>query len=331
MKLKDKLSESHLLLFVKLLPYMLREYWTFSLHVARCSMSRNSEKLLTDILMTTHAVEKAFSLYDKRKGFGVAKIVSLMARIKKYVAKYGYSYKIDVALALIHSYLNYQEECGFTSEVLEDVSKDLQKLMSANRVDAAVLKKAGYISVSKEEILRLTSGADFRKLAANRHSFRHFSKEEVSEAVIKEALEIANYAPSACNRQAYRVHVFSREKKDRILQIQSGASSFYKEADKAILITGDLQRYYTTEMHLPYVDASLFCMSLIYAFTSLGIASIPLTMGRKLGTLNSIQKEMNIPTHEVPVILIAIGHYPEEASLSLSYRNCVDTFTTFHK
>ena len=75
MKLKDKLSEQHLLLFLKMTPYMLHEYWNFAKHVARCGMSKNSNKLLTDILMTTHAVEKAFSLDNKRKGFGVKKIV----------------------------------------------------------------------------------------------------------------------------------------------------------------------------------------------------------------------------------------------------------------
>ena len=87
MKLKDKLSEQHLLLFLKMTPYMLHEYWNFAKHVARCGMSKNSNKLLTDILMTTHAVEKAFSLDNKRKGFGVKKIVSLTSNIQKYIKK----------------------------------------------------------------------------------------------------------------------------------------------------------------------------------------------------------------------------------------------------
>ena len=83
-------------------------------------------------------------------------------------------------------------------------------------------------------------------------------------------------------------------------------------------------------MHLPYVDGSLFAMSFIYALTSLGVASIPLTMGRKLNVLKEIQTQLNIPENEVPVVLIAIGNYPDEAEVSLSHRNNVDSFTTFH-
>ena len=91
-----------------------------------------------------------------------------------------------------------------------------------------------------------------------------------------------------------------------------------------------MNRYYTTEMHLPYVDGSLFAMSFIYALTSLGVASIPLTMGRKLDVLKNIHTMMNIPQNELPVILIAIGNYPDKVEVSLSYRNEVDSFTTFH-
>ena len=85
MNIRNKLSENHILLFIKLIPYMFYEYWNFSKYVARCGMSKNSEKLLTEILMTTHALEKAFSLYNKHKGFGVRKIVSLVVNIKKYI------------------------------------------------------------------------------------------------------------------------------------------------------------------------------------------------------------------------------------------------------
>lgn len=329
MSIKDKLSEKHILLFAKMVPYMFHEYWNFSKHVARCQMAKNSEKLLTDILMTTHAVEKAFSLHDKRKGFGVKKIASLMSNLEKYIRKYGYSEKLDVSIALVHRYLEYQNKDGFQSVVLDDVSERLQKLMALNHLDNHIYDEAGSLVRIKDDMLKLKH-VDFKELAAGRFSFRHFSDEEVPDSIIKEALDIAKKSPSACNRQAYRVHVFEGEQKDKILSLQGGANSFYKEANKAVLITGNLNRYYTTEMHLPYVDGSLFAMSFIYALTSLGVASIPLTMGRKMNVLKDIQTQLDIPANEVPVVLIAIGNYPNEAEVSLSHRNNVDSFTTFH-
>lgn len=329
MSIKDKLSEIHSLLFLRMIPYMFHEYWCFSKHMSRCGMSKNPEKFLTDILMTTHALEKAFSLYNKRKGFGVKKIVLLTNNILKYIHKYGYSEKLNVSIALVNRYLVFQKKDGFWNEVLDEVAVKLNGIIKKYHIEESVLSKAGYVSRTRLQMLEATH-VDFAKLANNRYSFRHFSKDDVPDDVIRKALDIAKKSPSACNRQAYRVHVFVGKDKDEILKLQGGANSFYKEANKAILITGNMNRYYTTEMHLPYVDGSLFAMSLIYALTSLGVASIPLTMGRKLDVLKNIHLLMGVPDNEVPIILIAIGNYPDEAELSLSHRNDVNTFTTFH-
>lgn len=329
MRIKDKLNEMHLLLFAKMMPYMLHEYWMFSKHVARCNMSKNSNKLLTDILMTTHAIEKGFSLDNKRKGFGVKKIVGLTRNVEKYIRKYGYTDKLDTPVALVNSYLVFQENDGFKDKALDKVSASLKEIIRQNAISMGILNNAGALVKTKEQMLEDTH-VDFAKLANNRYSFRHFSNEEVSEDMLRKALDIAKKTPSACNRQAYRVHVFSGKDKDAILKLQGGANSFYTEANKAVLITADMNRYYTKEMHLPYVDGSLFAMTFIYALTSLGIASIPLTMGQKLEVIKKMSAEMDIPANEVPVLLIAIGQYPDKAEVSLSHRNEVDTFTTFH-
>lgn len=143
MRLKDKLSEMHCLLFVKMLPYMLHEYWTFSKHVARCNMSKDSNKLLTDILMTTHAVEKAFSLDNKRKGFGVKKVVSLTNNLQKYIRKYGYSEKLNVSIALVNSYLIYQKNDGCTDPALDEVATKLNAIIAQCHISSEVLAEAG--------------------------------------------------------------------------------------------------------------------------------------------------------------------------------------------
>ena len=327
-KIKEKLSEIHILLFLKLIPYMFREYWIFTKHMARCKMSCYPEKLLTDILMTTHALEKAFSLNNPKKGFGVTKSMQPTNNIEKYISKYGYNSKLDVPISLIITYLNYQKETKYSDKKLDEVEIKIQKILSNINQPKAKFNKAGKISFSKETMLHLND-ANFKTLARNRYSIRHFGKGDISEEILKEAIKIAQKSPSACNRQSYRVHIFSDKQKDIILSTQGGANSFYKEANKAILITGDLNRYYSTEMHLPYIDASLFAMSLMYALTYLGIASIPLTMGRKLSVLKQIQG-MKIPQNEIPVILIAIGNYPDEVIVSQSERFSIDSFTTFH-
>ena len=329
MGVKSKLSEQRVLLFLKMIPDMVSEYWKFAGETVRCRMSKTPEKLLTEILMLTHALEKGLSIHEKKKGYGIQKMKTLKDYIERYIVRYGYAESLDVPISMVYELADYHRKDGVKNKSMDGAVESLDSLLARIGKRRDMFGKAGYVEKRDIDMLALKE-ARFEELCGNRYSVRHFSTKTVSEQEVKHCLSIAKKSPSACNRQAYRVHVFSGEKKDKMLLLQGGANSFYKEVDKALLITGNLNRYYTMEAHLPYVDASLFGMTLIYALTANGIASIPLTMGRKRNVINACYTEMGIPTNEVPVLLIAIGHYPEKMELSLSHRNDVDYFTTFH-
>lgn len=329
MGLKNKLSEMRCLIFIKMIPDMINEYWKFAGETARCNMSKNPDKLLTEILMLTHALEKGLSIKEKKRGFGISKMERLCTYIILYVDKYGYNNQLDVPISVLHVMIDFHESCNVSDKILVTIKSKINELLTKTDKGLKDFCKAGYIEKTSKEMLELKE-ATFEVLCNQRFSFRHFSDKPVAIDDLLRALDIARKSPSACNRQAYRVHVFEKEKKNRMLLIQGGANSFYQEVDKAILITGNLNRYYTTETHLPYVDASLFGMSLIYALTTNGIASIPLTMGRARSVIKACYKQMEIPKNEVPVLLIAIGYFPQKAQLSMSHRNNINSFTTLH-
>ena len=73
---------------------------------------------------------------------------------------------------------------------------------------------------------------------------------------VREAINMAKYAPAACNRQAYRVHVYKGEEKTRVLRAQGSAGPFSEDAEMAIIITGDMNRYYSFEQHLMLPDTT---------------------------------------------------------------------------
>lgn len=50
---------------------------------------------------------------------------------------------------------------------------------------------------------------DFRQLVAARYSVRTYRSDPVPEALLREVLEAARHAPSACNRQPFRVIVLT--------------------------------------------------------------------------------------------------------------------------
>ena len=309
---------------------MLYEYWRFSSNCVRANMSKNPEKLLTDILMTSHALEKGLSIKDKKKGFGVSKLRTLIRGLNKYVEKYGYSDRILIPLSVVNHYLIFQENDGYTDEMLTKSKHDFDNLLGKIHKTKDDLSKGGSFFLAKESVLSLKN-SNFEELCNGRYSFRHFSNEHVSDEIISLALDIAKKSPSACNRQSYRVHVYDGKQKDDVLYSQGGARGFYKEASRAIIVTADMERYFLSEAHLGYVDGALFAMSLIYAFTYLGVASIPLTICQPQKVLNKFASDFGIPANEYPVIVIAIGHYPDTAEIAKSERYPVQEFTTYHK
>lgn len=315
-------------IFIKMIPTMVDEFWRFAKGNARCGNSGNRDKMLTEILMLTHALEKGFSLPNMRKSFGKEKASKLSVLIEKYISSYGYTADLIVPISLMKKYMEFHKENGINSKELDLISDRIQRI--TEKYKEICFDKAGSIDKTKEEMLTVAKG-DFKTLATGRYSIRNFDKTPVAIESINEAIEIAKKSPSACNRQSYRVHVFEGENKNHILKLQGGANSFSECVDKVILITADLHRYYTREPHLGYVDGSLFAMSLMYALTYLGIGSIPLTLGIKTKNLKRIHTEFDIPENEIPVLLIAVGNYTDSFKVARSERNGITSFTTYHK
>lgn len=329
MNIKHKIAENSVAIFIKMLPDQLKNIWQFASNNARCGNESSKDKSLTDILMLTHALEKAFSLPNPRKSFGLKKAQALLGKVARYIDVYQWNDSLIVPMSVLSEYIGYHRRNNVMNPEMTDFENKINRLASYLSKELSLFNSAGTYDVTKGDLISNGRG-DFKTLATNRYAIRNFSDIPVKKETIYKALDIAKKSPSACNRQSYRVHVFHGEQKDRLLKMQGGANGFYETADSVLLISADANRYYTREFHLGYVDASLFAMTLMYALTYLGIGSIPLTLGIKQSVLEEIKTEFSIPTNEIPVLLIAIGNYPDEFKVAKSYRNPVESFTTFH-
>ena len=282
--------------------------------------------------MLTHAIEKGFSLKDVRVDFGVAKMQALVGMLNNYVDKYGYDDNLRVPISLVFAYQQFKEEHHVLTEELEELFAKVESIVKKRHFNKGDFVFAGTKEVKRQDMMNLGS-VDFPTLAKNRHAIRNFAnftRGDLLEEIISEAINIAKYSPSACNRQAYRVHVYKGEEKTRILKAQGSAAPFSDGAEMAIIITGDMNRYYSFEQHLMYVDASLFAMSFMYVLTAKGVANIPLTQCIKRKALKRIRTEFKIPQNEIPVIMLAIGEYPEEMKVARSERMSYNDFTILH-
>ena len=131
---------------------------------------------------------------------------------------------------------------------------------------------------------------------------------------MRSAVQLAQTAPSACNRQATRIYACTnREKIMKIIALHGGMRGF--DIPGAIfVITGDLRLYQNEyERNTLFVDGGIFLMNLLYALDSLGLVACPLIWGSEPSDDKKLSEILNIKPHEKIVAWISAGYCPGKA------------------
>lgn len=190
MNIKQIVSENSLAIFLKMLPDSLREIWQFANNNARCGNSKSSKKYLTDILMLTHALEKAFSLPNPRKSFGLKKATSLLDKLMRYMSKYGWTESLIVPISVLKQYVIYHQKNNSMTSEMKTFEKRVDEFVDSLSNVHRNFQNAGTYDIVKENLI--TSGVgNFESLSANRYAVRSFSGDPVSKEVLNKALDIA--------------------------------------------------------------------------------------------------------------------------------------------
>ena len=172
------------------------------------------------------------------------------------------------------------------------------------------------------EAVRQSAQGDFDALTASRHSIRYFTPDPVPAAAVDAALAIASRTPSACNRQAWRTHLFTGDRCHALLRWQGGCRGFETEIGTCILVTADRRAFLYYETHQPYVDGGMYAMNLLNALHFKGLGTIPLSCGFEAEKLPGL-RDFGIPDYEVPVLVIGIGCMEPHFHVAASVRKPV--------
>ena len=297
-----------------------RFLWMNLKYNASIGSSKDPDKLCYMILREAHTLEKGMSLRNPRQGFGKQKATHLMGRMEEYARRYGYSPSISNSLSIVDGYLAYSKQTG------TDVS-ELDK-----RFDA-LLQQFGRPQYLKSPCtIEISNGSpvSYEDVILSRHSCRYFKDEPVDESLIVKALELASHTPSACNRQAWRTHVFAGDDCRRLLEWQGGCKGFEDEPKTCILVTADRKAFLHYKMFQPYVDGGMYAMNLLNALHSLSLATLPVSCGFHYGKLKAL-KDFGIPENEVPIVIIGTGYSEETTRVAASVRKAVPETNTFHR
>lgn len=143
----------------------------------------------------------------------------------------------------------------------------------------------------------------------NRRSIRKYSDKKIPDAVFKDLLKSAMYAPSAMNYQPWQfVVVTQRKRLDEILKVISYAEML-KSAQAAILICGDLN----LEKNIDYIqqNCSAATQNLMLCAHGLSLGSCWIGVYPVKEITSGLQDLFKLPEYVVPISLVSLG-YPAE-------------------
>lgn len=302
-------------------------YW-LQLRKYNASINTQSdiEKMQYTIIRLNHTLEKGMSMRFPKKGFGQLKAIKLIEMLNQYSDLYLTKDKdfLQYPITTLNNYIIYTKRSGVEIPIIQEKFSQLIK-----RTGIIPQKDSPSIKIIRKEDIISEASNNFESLLQSRHSIRYFTEVLPQKDIIEKALNLAKLTPSACNRQGWKTHVFINEKSKDLINWQGGCHGFENEIKCSILVTANLKAFFDYEVHQAYVDGGLYAMNLINAFHSLGLGTIPLSVGFKYQKLNNLSK-FNIPKNEVPIVIIGVGYLQDTFKIAISERRTIEKTNTFH-
>ena len=296
--------------------YDFRRYWRHSGSLRQTER----EQVLGHLIHGYHRIEKGLTMPNFRAGFGKSAVATLMKWVVVFENRYGTDEpQLHHAVGVLKEYVRVNSALGVSE--INAVRQFCEMRPYAKNVEERETTAAEFFS----EV-----DAPFPRFVASRHSIRNYAG-EVSESAIRDAVEIAKTAPSACNRQPVRVYcVASRDKIEGMMDLQGGNRGFGKDCDKLLVLTGDLHDgNWINERNSVYFDAGLFTMNLSYALHYSKIVHCILNWSTDAATDRKARSLLGIPENEVIAILIACGRPPEKFRVPCSPRKTLGELLRF--
>lgn len=266
----------------------------------QCEMPEQFE---ASIIRLYHTIEKGLSYSDYRAGFGVENVEKLILSLEQYSSR-GYdttAFFYETALSCLCAYIQKNKEFGHEDDTLE---------MRVNSLPGKANKYGGTIAVSAPVHPEKMT---YEELVTKRHSIRHFSSIPVDESILKEAIKLAQFTPSACNRQGWKTRIIAdKEKINTVLKNQNGNRGFGQEFDKLLIITADLRTEQRgREIFQAFIDGGMYAESVINSLYYNGIGSVPLSAALTTVQEENVREAIGVENSEIFIMFIGIGNYPD--------------------
>jgi nitroreductase len=208
----------------------------------------------------------------------------------------------------------------------------LKPVREASRL-VSVLRKAGVMSPlggverQPKEVVLWQRG----RFSA-RHSVRVYQDAPVDASEIMAVVKAAQSAPSVCNRQGGRLHLYlEKDKAAKVLACHVGAGGFRENIPAVAVVTCDLRIFGSVkERYQGWIDGGLFLMQFLNALHAAGLGSCPLNWSVTPDRDAMLRQAGGIPAHERIIALVSFGYLPSVVTWAKSPRKEVHEVCTIH-
>lgn len=269
-----------------------------------------------------HRIEKGLITTPSRPVFAEAFIIETVESLKILMNNINNKESIDWAINILSCYFNRVE----TTPIIEKAKLLFFSVSNTHHKISIEPYKA------KDRIQKIISYDDLLHLNYKRRSIRYYQNQVVPRYLVEKAVSLALQAPSACNRQPFKLRIVDDpELLKKASSLPPGASSFSKNIPMLIFLIGDLSYYFDPrDKHLIYIDGGLFTMNFVLALETLGLSSCIINWPDKKDKNEIIKNLFQLNDEERCVTTISIGFADPEAGVPTSIKKDISSVINYN-
>ena len=275
-----------------------------------------------DLLRFVHAIDKGLQLPNRKVAFGREKIRCILTMLRHLICfKNCREQVIAWAVEVLRQYVEVLRNDLETKEYSPTDRSELVSWLNELERELDSLLSMGELKIESPESNGLSN------VYYQRRSIRQWSKKPVEDAILRQIVEAAVWAPSSCNRQPYKfIFIRSEHGKRLLLDVATGGRGLAEHAPVIVLLLSDVRAYYApSERHLAYIDSALASQNLSLAAHELGLGTVWLNCATEdFVKEDRLRNELSIPPWYAIVGALAIGYPREGFQAKPPVRRCVD-------
>ncbi|MEY8118856.1 nitroreductase family protein [Falsihalocynthiibacter sp. BN13B15] len=300
-----------------------RDGWLFLRYNGFSPLEPRDRRLSHKTIIEAHTIEKGLALPEPRPYFGQNKVRALLEMNAGWVPPPG-----DISRTMLLGALrDYRAAFVDTSPPDAALAAQVDTFLDTQETETAEGGVRGYIEKKSE------CDASAVAFLNARFSARDFAPRTLEDREIATVVHLAQRAPSQCNRQSTRLHVYrDRARIARLLELQGGGRGFIQAVPTLFVITSEITAWGGPQQrNQPYVDGGIFTTMLLLSLDAHGFVSCPMNLAITHSKEQAIKREGTIPKRERLVVMVAAGlppTYPFRAARSPRWPT--DAICTIH-